>query len=363
MNKYIFFSICFFSTFLSVTPTWYRPMTKRTINFPDDVCHYRDISDNSYIEYVKPCEEGKHCQTHSTTSSDYQIYTCVAFDNYYDNKDQTCDSSIACTSYTCNSSGKCGICQDNQIYYNSECISDPGFCKEYDSNENPTQTYVPGKNKNCAKIELQSSDSKTYSIKKLYSNYLASIEDGDYIESKTKISYCKSGFALYFYGNGKLKNPNTDNPSSERMFLRCVTVLGRDRNGIIKYKIGNGDEMYYDPDELKTSTSDSFTIDDIPGFNDQYFMFRIEMFQNIKDRLDSLDNCRETNCQDDELIKWRYFYSHPDEYLIYQNEPQVMEYLIQQTNPQYKAQYTSSTEGSILLNVNYLALLSLLFLL
>jgi hypothetical protein len=48
-------------------------------------------------------------------------------------------------------------------------------------------------------------------------------------------------------------------------------------------------------------------------------------------------------CRDDELRKWYYFYDNPGEYILYQNEPQIMEYLIQQDYKDYKAEHTSAS--------------------
>ena len=128
-----------------------------------------------------------------------------------------------------------------------------------------------------------------------------------------------------------------------------------DKNGIIKYKIENEEgEKYYDPDDLPSGYS--------LKYYDKYLMTRYEIFNNYKKRLESITDCKEFHCEDDELNKWYYFYHHPKEYILYQNEPQVMEYLVQQSYSKYKAKYTSPYESSNLLNIKYLCLLSLLLL-
>ena len=49
-------------------------------------------------------------------------------------------------------------------------------------------------------------------------------------------------------------------------------------------------------------------------------------------------------CRDNELRKWYYFYENPKEYLLYRNEPQVMDYLVQQDYPTYTSNsYVNST--------------------
>ena len=383
--KYIITLICLCSCILlsnSQTPTctstpdyFYRPMAKRTINFGDDVCFYKDISNDSNYAYVKPCEEGKSCNPLSITGTGnvgYEIHVCQeTYNEKYDNEGETCETKdylqgIDCTyGFSCNTDSKClATCRSNQVYdrMNDKCIdNDPGFCYEYEyddyGNKGIKNSYSEYGNKQCIQIELEKTKStnKIYQVKKQLTNYIATIDDGNYIDDRynSNIFYCKNGYALYFYGNGELKNPNTDNKFSEPMYLRCVTVLGKDKNGIIKYKIGeNGDEKYYKPNVLSTNSL---------HYNDEHLMLRLEFFKNYKKRLESL-NCRETgDCEDNELSKWSFFYDYPEYYYLYQNEPQVLEYLIQQKY-KYKAKHTSPN-GSSILNIKYLALLSLLILL
>ena len=56
-------------------------------------------------------------------------------------------------------------------------------------------------------------------------------------------------------------------------------------------------------------------------------------------------------CRDNELRKWYYFYENPEEYLLYRNEPQVMDYLVQQDYPTY------TSNSSRFLNLSILSLL------
>ena len=356
-------------------------MTKRTINFGDDVCSYIDIAHNSNIQYVKPCEEGKQCKdlldngedySYPSTQdpfSGYHIYTCQPYEEDYDNLDQTCEASISCTSgYYCDGTCKAArTCPAGQVFdspstTSTTCVNEPNYCEEYAYPHSLTKSYGSAVNKECVEIELKAdSNNKNYNYVKVKYNTIASIEDGKYIKDSSDILYCKNGYALYFYGNGKVKNPNDDYPSSEQMFLRCVHVLGRDESGIIKYEIsGEGNVMYYNPDQLPTNPN-TYSRYVLP-YNDKYLMTRLEIFDNYKKRLEAVTDCKELNCEDDELNKWYYFLGNPQEYILYKNEPQVMEYLIQQSYPKYKAKYTSPYESSSLLNIKYLSLLSLLLL-
>ena len=84
-------------------------------------------------------------------------------------------------------------------------------------------------------------------------------------------------------------------------------------------------------------------------------MTRLEMFNNY------IQNLNDEN----ESAKWYYFYKHPEEYLLYKNEPQVIEYLVKEkgANMEYKVQHTASKESSHILSVKYMVpLLSLLLL-
>ena len=351
-------------------------MTKRTINFGDDVCHYKDIAHSSNIEYVKPCEEGKVCSDlldngYSYSSappasdpySGYYIYTCQSYEETYDNKDQSCEVDISCTSdYYCGS-GKCkaySTCAEGQVWdsNNNNCVNEPEYCEDYSTT--PNKIYYASGIKKCVEILLKAdNNNKNYQKEKVKFNTIASIADGQYIKDDydDNILFCKNGYALYFYGGNKLKNPKSGDTdeSYENMFLRCVTLLGMDKNGIIKYKIENEEgEKYYDPDDLPSGYS--------LKYYDKYLMTRYEIFNNYKKRLESITDCKEFHCEDDELNKWNYFYHNPQEYILYQNEPQVMEYLVQQSYSKYKAKYTSPYESSNLLNIKYLCLLSLLLL-
>ena len=388
--KYIIAFICLFSCLLLITTATvnylnYRPMSKRTENFGDDVCYYVDlVTDFPYYAYVKPCEEGKKCLGLKAGFSDFDIRFCKEYiSEVYDNEGTTCEtnprfSGLDCTGYSCNSDSKCYYtCPLNQVSYvdtndgKTKCIDNPGYCEEVDFDGTTggitrSTTYTSYDiSKKCIKIEPIATKLKSsiYQIKKKSYASVASIADGEYIEqnaptspSKANQFYCKSGYALFFFGNGKLENPNTDNTEkfNEPMFLRCVTIVGKDSKGIIKYKIGeNGEAKYYNPDKLS-----GYSL----YYNDEYLMLRTGFFKNYRERLDKIGCSSDTgDCEDNDLIKWKFFYDNPEYYYLYQNEPQVLEYLIQKYDSKYKAKHTSP-DGSSLLNIKYLTLLSLLLL-
>lgn len=386
MNKSIIgFTILFSSCLLGIisqTPGLsyytYMPMTKSPVKYGEEICRFTDIKDNHYVNYVKPCQEGKICKSISTTltgsSSSNYLYACKTLDDVYDNSEQTCETTdnnfnlgngIDCTGKSCRDN-ICGgkYCPEGQVRDLTKssftCVNDDGICIEHKSYSDSTLTinHDAGKNKKCVEIELEAnSQGKRYMPMRTRSNYIASVEDGKYIEYIYYMNYCKSGFALYFYGNNKLAIPDKDDQTSEDIYARCVTILGRDSNGIIKYTINNGDPHYYDDSKLPSGYS--------LGFNNENLMLKLELFNDYKKRMDEL-GCRATGCKDDdELKKLIYFYYHPEEYLLYKDEPQVVEYLIKENGNaySYKVQHTSSTESSNLLNIKYfIAFLSLILL-
>ena len=201
-------------------------MTQRTINFADDVCYYEDKSNDSHFAYVKPCEEGKECFAISSTLSDYAIRICQERSNEeYDKEGLTCETKESiigfdCTDYGCNEESHCyDECQTYKVqeYANNRCIEDPGMCFEYkyDSIGDQINKYLSYEYKNAYSIygkkkyvqlvlEETKSTSTIYQVKKTLTNYEAGIDNGIYIESNLSyLKYCKSGYALYYYGNGK----------------------------------------------------------------------------------------------------------------------------------------------------------------
>lgn len=60
MHKSILVFIYLFSSSLSQTTYIYKPMTKRTKDFGEDVWSFTESFER--IVYVKPCREGKRCE-------------------------------------------------------------------------------------------------------------------------------------------------------------------------------------------------------------------------------------------------------------------------------------------------------------
>ena len=349
MNKSLIF-ICLFALYLST----YKPMTDRSINFGKDVCYYRDVSHNSYFEYVKPCESGKTCL--SLSDSNYNIRKCQDYNYLYRTLNDECQIDEDCPGNLKCKSNKCDFDGDNP-YLNYYCpygkVIDGGVCKEKtngdkcelrDDNGNYQEGYNAGYFKLCGLIDLKTlNNNGDYFKKSVSSSFYCSVADGNFVDDEFA---CQSGFALYFYGNNKYTQANNPSSTSNIMYLKCVTVTGIDAdNKVVKYKIGEaGVEQYYLINKL-ISSYQSYILGEISEFT----MTKLELFQNYKKRYDAIkDDCQkllypdeEETCRDDELRKWYYFYLNPEQYVLYKNEPQIMEYLVQKTYKNYKAEHTS----------------------
>lgn len=372
----------------------YRPLPLRNLTFAGDVCYYRDILYNSQIEYVKSCDSGKFCnplEASATTSPNYEIKTCQEYNNFYKTVGDECSRDFECDStLICSSSKKCefngliaynGFCKPGYVYENqgsyyscvAETESNKDKCETNDvdpsGNLINTKEYYHGYMKICGEIEVQRRTvaSDHYIIKTKKASLPGSVPDGNFVLDKEA---CESGYALYFYGNKDITNP-LGSGSTPEMFLLCVTVLGFDTtHNIIKYKIGNeGDIYYYNmekiPNDYRFGTSTITAI----SF-DEFTMTKLKMFQNYITRFNQIKseclNIYDINepgtCRDNELRKWNYFYTHPEEYLLYQNEPDVTEYLIQQEYKEYLPIRNETDNASGFINVSILMILFLLIL-
>lgn len=409
MKKQLLIFFYLFSLYIGT----YRPMSKKNIDFNlDNVCYYKDISHNSLFEYVRPCESEKTCiSVDASGSTNYDVKTCQDYFNYFRTMgddcttNEDCDGSLICSDKKCTFSGNTAYlcnshyyCPSNKYYFagaNNICDEDiaEGNRDKCEVNSKTTSGttitittdfpkgsyFEPGYFKMCGYISLDSkNDNGEYYKKSVSISEFCSVQDGDFVESDFA---CESGFALYFYGNGGYKltdNPYTDssnptldaNDKRQDMYLRCVTVTGIDTvKNVIKYKIGSGEEEYYHLSQVygdlyySSSLTYSNYRGEIKGKINQYTMTKLELFQKYKERYNAIkSDCMNHlypeelyTCRDNELRKWFYFYTNPKDYLLYRNEPQVMDYLVQQ----YYKTYTSNSSG-FFLNLSFLSLLLIL---
>ena len=366
MNKYFLICFCLFTLSLS----FYRPLSKLNISYPSDICYFKDTTVNSAIlnlEFVRGCAKNKKCMKVDTKNS-YEIHTCFnsginkrecdACANQFEcSSTQTCGGTPnKCVSEgsTCPTSGGSTppLCETEGNIYNyapghTGCETGKndkkGFCEIYDSTGSLIGDYKEDSSaKLCGKSTItQKTSTNNYYKEKIEWVYYGSVQDGQFVKDPDA---CQSGFALYFYGNQNLENPLGSDSVTHEMFLRCVTVLDIEFDEVasdntkspckrIKYKIGSGNELIYDLSNLVESYKSNFICD-------YSLMIKLELFKKYKEEYDKVKeqcNSEKLNylCGKDELMKWWYLYKHPTEYLLYKDQTEVLDYLIQAANPTY----------------------------
>ena len=237
------------------------------------------------------------------------------------------------------------------------------------------------------------SDGKVYEAEEIKTAYVGTVNDGDFVFDEKA---CKSGYALYFYGDGNLNEPYTGNIYTNYMYKRCVTLQDIDNsssnNCKIKYSIGESKDIKtYDVNEL----SGKMTIAERESYEDQYGNVFTSYYNNIDDdkvngleklcksniktkleifkkyieiftedfqskciKSETIDNAYLETCGDNKLRKWSYLYANPSQYEIYYDEDknkdgnEVINFLVQQAY--------SSYQSSRFLNIHYFICLLLL---
>lgn len=375
-------------------------MTKKTIDFGDNVCHYTsyDSAISNYIEYVKPCPEGQYCHQTETSetlsySSNYDVRTCEITSEKRKAFGATCETDFECDSQFECSNQQCVLISTYtltdslsglKVYYcpSSEypiyssttpptsinCISMPSNTQEsnyagkyfvtikiggvdtyFFAGGKPYQ--VPGK----LYIKEDETDGDYYIDSIDYSD-IGTVEDGNFVASELA---CKSGFALYFFGNGKLTK-TSGVTGNANMYLYCVTFEEYISSNKVVYSISGGTPKVYNTDiisregTIATGSSLSFSSN---------LKTKLEMFKNYREKLDH-NKCRDEfdysepyTCKNDELRKWWYFYHYPNEYLLYKDEKLVMSYLVKEEFTEYATDLKESSGFLALKYIFYLLIL------
>ena len=349
--------ILLFTSILSLSLSTYRPMSSRTIDFGDNICYYQEYDSGSNagssIEYVKPCPEGKHCE--STEGSNYQLHTCETLPKYRNTFNADCSTDFECgTGLKCSGS-KCVI---NEIYHVNDIIF---HCE--DTNKLPLAQVLPTitfscflptntqkstfENKFYITLEdgtayyiglepykvpgiihlKQDSVTKDYDKDYIESSYIGKVEVGQFVEDERA---CESGIALYFYGNEELTKPSDITSATANMYKRCVNLKEVLSDDMIVYSLSDGKEKIYNKNELSSTYKSKLVF----SFKS---LTKLEMFKNYKEKLHSIleqcikdyDYTEPYTCKNNELRKWWYFYSKPEEYMLYKDHKQVIDYLVQ----------------------------------
>ena len=414
MSKQIFILLSLFI----LCSSYLRPMEKNS-KFGDDICKYEDAS----YEYVRPCEKGKYCLDEDSGSNEF--YVCQDLPeaqeglNTIDEKcssDFDCESNLKCVGGYCKLVG----CADYPIKVSgiytclpSSMKAAEGVCESYGYTESPGFSTLDsskdkfgnptGKSQFCGLLDFHNMGNQNYDVIEKKYAYVGSVENGKYVSDEI---LCKSGFALFYYPEGNLKDPYsgaTSGGSTNTMYKMCVTPISIDHNDpllstqksltsspsssscVIYYKEKDDDTTIkkYNSDQLPNSARNPSSPDyDRNGINGIYYSrrstfaedlceltdyeFKIK-FQQFKEYTSNLkeedrDTCgflegstssyRRYSCNNNALIKSWYFYKNPKNYVVYNNRKKlevVLNYLIQKEYPSY--------EFSHILNINYLVIL------
>ena len=339
-----------YSSLATLILSSYLPMSQKKHNFGNNICRYYDGEDQ--IDYVRPCDTDQYCQATETNSlgaiSRNRLYTCQKYIEIPENpsdplKDlnEACENSNDCVqSLTCMTSGttkKCGSdCPSGQTLYK---IDDYYQCRYVDNKCRYTKDSYLNKysTRNCKVCGKITSQKKTDNNNKEYYVLDSADEvepysqpDGTYVIDSEA---CQSGTALYFYLDGKIKN-EIDYPHSSENILhyRCVTIKAIDYdNERFNYTVG-GDKVYiyeinkvvYDDASKKTS---------LRSLCNQNNMTRIELWNNNREEYIKKLSCPDEKNYDDNFKRKVYYLDHPEDYLLYKDQTEVIEYLIQNENP------------------------------
>ena len=328
----------------------YFPLSKKEIDLnTDDICYYSE--DETKI-YVKACDKGYYCNKKILSTLPYPHFG-VCLENYPGlkkfkeecNQDSECYFGLQCSnekhciikpdSYPYNytdeaSSKQYYFCSDNQFpQYSGIEIK----CEQKTEND---KCFLKSKNESISSDYLKTCGAFNDKLDSVSTSGFGEVEDGKFVGDSLA---CKSGFALYFYEN-KSTDPTYPN---DPMYQLCVTVKGVEKikmasNDIkcaIRYTIGN-DEFIYDPNNMKDELYDNnnFPLCDA-------IMTKIELIQDYFTKFDKLKSqCLEGNfyeepftCKNDELRKVWYYYNKIEEYLLYKNDQEVLDYLVEEAYP------------------------------
>jgi hypothetical protein len=362
-NIFILVSILSYSILI------YFPLNKKEIGLNnDDLCHY--IENNDKV-YVKACNEGYYCKSIEEKNIKYGI--CLEYNPIVKDYKEKCKEDTEC-----NPDLKCinNICLkgNDEPYKYEDKVSKKLIYYCNDDDKIPT---TPNK---CEKITpSETAEDKcflSYDFLKVcgelnddqsYSNsYFGTVEDNKIVRD---VLACKSGFTLFFFNDGKTQYNNKNQGNS---YPVCVTVknVEKDDNDkcIIRYTKENETELIY---SLQNVNKTLYESNEFPDCN--LIMTKIQLFKDYLDISNKLKaHCEKEQfynepftCKNDELRKSWYYYNHPEEYLLYKDEQEIIDYLIQQNYPTHISNETEQEDkkdnSSGFLNNKYFLILLLLF--
>ena len=369
MLKYTLIILSLFSSSLLK----YMSLAQKELNIDiDNICYYLELNDltnhEDDIEYVKPCESNHYCRI---MDSD-KVGTCEKYTpiikklNEDCSSTNDCDYKLDCIKNKClvkNNSEAYSIKSDDSLditldiypdiqyycycpdylipiedtYPNFKCkpkeeVKMEGMCFKAEDAEGAIleKKAFPEYFKVCGENSLEY-NAGTYRIKNTSTNYIGSVDDGKFVED---IRACKSGYALLFYGDGNITKPENEN-SDGNMFKMCVTINQveiYDSACYINYTIGQNSYIY---NSKRVMASNTYNLFD----KCEFIMEKIELFKNYLEKMEEMnETCKSVRyynepftCGNDTLRKLWYFYNNIENYLLYKNEDDVINFLIQNT--------------------------------
>lgn len=366
MNKLLF--LIYLSILTSYAQSQYQKM-KKSHGFDDDICSY-SYSD---IVYVKPCEEGKFCKSFGSLSKCQEIETKVQGKTLGDScsNKYECEKGLDCQNFCTLLS--CGIneeayktdsgysCRDpskRNILYQADTTGITSYSTMISSNFFSYSTppcIMPPKSPSFYQVEgrinyfdqTDSVDGTIFAVESVESAYIGTLEDETFVMDQKA---CKSGTALYFYLNKKLVDPSKNGVND--MYLMCVTLNSINiEDNYVKY---NGDNIYYYGGLFRTRTLDnnlrqtsgSLSFNRLALIKKELWSKYIGVFTQSKQiECENKKSTEKYTCEDNEVRKWYYFHEHPNEYVLYYDEEEkdndIMNYLLQ-------TQYETFISGNFL---------------
>ena len=326
---------------LSYSFLMYFPLDKKEIGLNnDDLCYYNDGNNI----YLKGCNEGYYCGNITIESG-----ICLEFKSIIMKYKEKCNQNTICDkNLECDDKNLCVIngntpyiqedkasnkkhyyCPDQQIPKNQsvcESLTDPMKDKCYfETNNTKFTCFSYDYLKVCGKLDID---------KKISLNSdLGIYEDGEFVGDALA---CKSGFTLFL-------NENNNN----KLFPVCVTITHVEKDGnscIIRYTKGDNNELFYD------KNNPFYAQNEFPDCN--LIMTKIELFKEYLNLFQKLKtHCQNGEfynepftCENDELRKIWYYYNHPDHYLLYKNDEEIIDYLMQRNYPTHKSNATETDQ-------------------
>lgn len=357
----------------------------------DDICYYYDGQNADLNIYVKPCEPSYYCRKFTLdllTLGTCEKYTPVLKKlNDYCTSDYDCDNGLICDYNLCVVQNDTSAYYINGNYYCSNglipiykngytCLPRPDQ-RSNDDCYSVEETYYgyyetklifPEYFKICGQKYLRKNEnSSIYEIRRISSDYIGSVGDGNFVED---IRACRSGYALYFYGNGDIIRPEGE--STNNMFLMCVTINEVEKINsycYINYTL-NYSYSYYGYNNYIYNTRKINGRNNLLQDDCEFIMTKIKLFKAYLNKMEELkEYCigesyynEPFTCGNDELRKLWFYYNHIKYYLMYKNDEDVINYLIQEECPLYGFITTYQTENyGLFLNINFIVFILILF--